>query len=180
MSRQSSKRIYSNVCPNQLYIKLLYNARKHDTERKFVNEVSDFKNLVSDPRFTEFYRINDNAVIIRLASQKIQLKHPMHLGWYVLEVSKLNMYGIFYSTFKDQIFKDNVKLQYMDTDSFLLNLDGVDVYKDIKEGKLKDCMDLSNFPFKHEFCDNTRKVQPGLLSSVWHQNVIVSCSIMGR
>ena len=54
------------------------------------------------------------------------------------------MYDKFYNEFKDQ-FNDQAKLQYMDTDSFLLNFEGVDVYKEMEEGKLKDWMALSNF-----------------------------------
>ena len=85
---------------NSIYGKLLYNARKHDTETKFVNKISDFKKLVSDPRFRECYRINDDAVIIKLASKTIELKYPMHIGWFVLELSKLHMYNLFYNVLK--------------------------------------------------------------------------------
>ena len=45
----------------------------------------------------------------------------------------------------------------MDTYSFLLNLEGVDVYKEMKEAKHKDFMDLCNFPVNHELYDNIRK-----------------------
>ena len=53
----------------------------------------------------------------------------------------------------------------MDTVSFLLNFEGVDVYKEIKEGKPKELMDLSNFLVDHELHDNTRKGELGILKS---------------
>ena len=53
----------------------------------------------------------------------------------------------------------------MDTDSFLVNFDGVDVYKEVKEGKLRDQMNFSNFPVNHELYGITRKGELGLFKS---------------
>ena len=89
----------------------------------------------------------------------------MYIGWFVLELSNLYMYKLFYyNVFKKQ-FGENVKLQYMNTVSFLLNFKHVDVYKEMKEGKLAEYMDLINFPTTHPMCDDTKRNNLGLLKS---------------
>ena len=61
----------------------------------------------------------------------------------------------------------------MDTDSFLLNFEGVDVYKEMKTGLISQHMDFSNFPVDHELYDDTRKGQLGLLKSETAERPIV-------
>ena len=58
-----------------------------------------------------------------------------------------------------------MNLKYMDTESFLLNFEGVDVYKKMKTGLISQHMDFSNFPVDHELYDNTCKGQLGFLKS---------------
>ena len=62
-------------------------------------------------------------------------------------------------------FKDNVKLQYMGTDSSLLYFEAVYVYKELKEGLLSKYMGLSNFPDDYQQYSNQNEEELGLLKS---------------
>ena len=79
----------------------------------------------------------------------------MHIGWFVLELSKLHKYNLNYNVVKKQ-FEKKVRIQYMDTDSFLLNFEGEDVYKEMKTCLISEHVDFSNFPVDHELYDKTR------------------------
>ena len=58
------------------------------------------------------------------------MNKPIYLGLSILEISKLLMYEFWYDYLKPK-FGDNVKLCYMDTDSFIMNIKTEDFYKDI-------------------------------------------------
>ena len=53
-----------------------------------------------------------------------------YLGLSILEISKILMYEFWYDYMKPK-YSDNVKLCYMDTDSFIMNIKTEDFYKDI-------------------------------------------------
>ena len=46
---------------------------------------------------------------------------PIYLGSSILEISKILMYEFWYDYMKPK-YNDNVKLCYMDTDSFIVNI----------------------------------------------------------
>ena len=101
---------------------------------------------------------------MKLSSDKIELKYPLYIGWFVLELSKYHMYDLFYNVFKKH-YGDNVSLIYMDTDSFLLEFKNLDVYEEMAKEPLSDYMDTSNFPKKHPLFNEDNKGKLGLLKS---------------
>ena len=58
------------------------------------------------------------------------MNKPVYLGQAILDLSKTLMYEFYYDYLKP-MYKDNVKLCYMDTDSFILHIQTEDFYKDI-------------------------------------------------
>ena len=54
---------------------------------------------------------------------------PIYLGLSILEISKLLMYEFCYNYMKLK-YGNDVKLCYMDTDSFIMNIKTEDFYKD--------------------------------------------------
>ena len=58
------------------------------------------------------------------------MNKPIYLGLSILEISKLLMYE-FWCDYMKSKYGDNVKLCYMDTDSFIINIKTEDFYKDI-------------------------------------------------
>ena len=61
---------------------------------------------------------------------KVKMNKPVYLCLSILEVSKTLMYEFWYDYIKPK-YDDNVKLCYMDTDSFKMHIKTEDFYKDI-------------------------------------------------
>ena len=58
------------------------------------------------------------------------MNKPIYLGLSILEISKILMYEFWYDYMKPK-YNDIVRLCYMDTDSFIMNIKINDFYKDI-------------------------------------------------
>ena len=74
---------------------------------------------------------------------KVKMNKPIYLGLSILEISKLLMYEFWYDYMKPK-YDDNIKLCYMDTDSFIMNIKTEDFYKDIANDFEKR-FDTSNY-----------------------------------
>ena len=61
---------------------------------------------------------------------KVKVNKPVYLEFSILEISKTLMYKFWYDFIKSK-YGDNVKLCYMDTDSFIMHIKTEDFYKDI-------------------------------------------------
>ena len=61
---------------------------------------------------------------------KVKMNKPIYLGLSILDISKILMYEFWYDYMKPK-YNDNVKLCYMDKDSFVMNIKTNDFYKDI-------------------------------------------------
>ena len=74
---------------------------------------------------------------------KVKMNKPIYLGLSILEISKLLMYEFWYDYMKSK-YGNNVKLCYMDTDSFMMDIKTEDFYKDIANDVEKS-FDTSNY-----------------------------------
>ena len=61
---------------------------------------------------------------------KVKMNKPIYLGLSILDIGKILMYEFWYKYMKPK-YGNNVKLCYMDTDSFIINIKTKDCYKDI-------------------------------------------------
>ena len=61
---------------------------------------------------------------------QVKVNKPVYLEFSILEISKTLMYKFWYDYIKSK-YGDNVKLCYMDTDSFIMHIKTEDFYKDI-------------------------------------------------
>ena len=73
---------------------------------------------------------------------KVKMNKPIYLGLSILEISKIIMYGFWYDYMKPK-YNDNVKLCYMDTDSFIMNIKTNGFYEDIASD-VENRFDTSN------------------------------------
>ena len=71
------------------------------------------------------------------------MNKPIYLGLSILEISKILMYEFWYDYMKPK-YGDNIKLCYMDTDSFIIYIKTEDFYKDIADDVEKR-FDTSNY-----------------------------------
>ena len=57
---------------------------------------------------------------------------PIYLGMSILDLSKVHMYSFYYDVFKEK-YKENIRLIYTDTDSYVIQTFTEDIYNDGKE-----------------------------------------------
>ena len=74
---------------------------------------------------------------------KVKMNKPVYLGIPILYMSKTLMYKFCYDYLKPK-YKNNVKLCYMDTDSFVVHIKTQDFYKDISND-VEKWFDTSNY-----------------------------------
>ena len=98
----------------------------------------------------------DEFIVYKFKKSKITFKKPIYLGFTILELSKLLMYEFYYEKLK-MYFNNNIKLNYMDTDSFVLTIQTNDLEKDLEH--FKDDFDFSDLPKEHKlYSDKNKKV----------------------
>ena len=118
------------------------NVRKHRAI-KLVTTDTGRSELVSEPNCNTMNCISENLSVIKMKRTKVKMIKPIYLGLSVLEISKLLMYEFWHDYMKPK-YGDNVKLCYMDTDSFIMNIKTEDFYKDIANDVEKR-FDTSNY-----------------------------------
>ena len=74
---------------------------------------------------------------------KVKMNKPVYLGLSILEISKTFMNEFWYDYMKPK-YGDDVKLCYMDTDSFIMHIKTEDFYKDFANDVEKS-FDTSNY-----------------------------------
>ena len=79
---------------------------------------------------------------------KVKMNKPIYLGLSILEISKILMYEFWYDYMKPK-YNDNIKLCYMDTDGFVMNI--------------KTIFDTSNYEVNRPLPTGTNKKVIGLM-----------------
>ena len=77
---------------------------------------------------------------------KVKMNKPIYLGLSILEISQILMYEYWYD-YMEPNYDNNVKLCYMDTDSFIMDIKTNDFYKDIAND-VENRFDTSNYEVK--------------------------------
>ena len=149
---------------NALYGKTLYNARKNNMSTTLVRSKKRFEEVMQNPLLHSCFPIAQDMLIMRFKKSEIKLNHPMYMGWFILENSKWFMYKYFYQTLKATYGAD-ISLLYMDTDSFMLKLDGREIFDEFAKEPLRHSIDRSNFPRDEELFDDSFKGKLGYWKS---------------
>ena len=88
--------------------------------------------------------------LYKFDKEKTVFDKSIYLGFSVLELSKLLMYEFYYHKLQSY-YNKNVKLHYMDTDSFILSIKTGDLTKDLEY--FKNDFDFSELDENHELYD---------------------------
>ena len=78
-----------------------------------------------------------------MKKRELHMNKPIYLGQVILDISNTLMYGFWYEYIKPK-YGENVKLCYMDTDSFVMKIKIDDFFKNISNDVDK-WFDTSNF-----------------------------------
>ena len=116
---------------NSFFGKTMENVRK-DRNTKLVTTDKRRNQLVSEPNYHAIKGFSKNLVAIEMRKTKVKINKPVCLGLSILEISKTLMYEFWYDYIKP-MYQDNVKLCYMDTNSFIINIKTEDFYEDIAD-----------------------------------------------
>ena len=128
---------------NLVFGKTMENIRKHRDIKLLTTDKKRSK-LVSEPNYHTINLISEYLSIIEMKKKtKIKMNKPIYLRLSILEISKILMYEFWYDYMKPK-YNDNVKLCYMDTDSFGMYIKTNDFYKDISND-VERKFDTSNY-----------------------------------
>ena len=119
-----------------VYGKTMENVRKYQDVKlmKCNNERDEkaFLNKVRKPSFKYARQLGDTLVGAHMGKASVTLNKPIIVGTSVLGLSKLHMYRFWYGYVKER-YGDKAQLGYMDTDSFIFQVETEDIYKDMAE-----------------------------------------------
>ena len=136
------------------------NVRKH-RDIKLVTTDKRRNQLVSEPNYHTKKWFSENPLAIEIKKTKVKMNKPVYLSLFILEISKTLMFEFFYGYIKPK-YADNVKLYYMDTDSFKLHIKAEDFYKDIADDVEKR-FDTSNYEANRPLPTGKNKKVVGLM-----------------
>ena len=105
---------------NAVFGKTMENVRKHK-DIKLVATDKRRNQLMSEPNYHKTKWISEKLLAIEMKKTKVKMNKPIYLGLSILEISKTLMYKFWYDYMTPK-YGDNVKLCYMDTDSFIMHI----------------------------------------------------------
>ena len=126
---------------NAVFGKTMENARRH----RDIKLVTDKRRnqLVAEPNYHTTKWFSENLLATEMKKTKVKMNKPIYFGLSKLKVSKTLMYE-FWRDYMKPKYRDNVKLCYMDTDSFIMYIKTEDFYEDIANDVEKR-FDTSNY-----------------------------------
>ena len=127
---------------NAVFGKTMENIRKH-RNIKLVTTDKKRNKLVSEPNYHTMNYISKDLSITEMNKTKIKMNKPIYLGLSILDTSKILMYA-FWNDYIKPKYGNRIKLCYMDTDSFIMNIKTNNFYKDIASDVEKR-FDTSNY-----------------------------------
>ena len=145
---------------NSLFGKTMENIREH-RDIKLVTTDKKRSKLVSEPNYLTINLISEDLSIIEMKKTKVKMNKPIYLGLSILEISKILMYE-FWCDYMKPKYINNVKLCYMDTDSFIMNIKTNDFYEDIASD-VKNRLDTSNYEVNRPLLMGKNKKVIGLM-----------------
>ena len=145
---------------NAVFRKTVESVRKH-RDIKLVTTDKRRNQLVSEPNYHTTKWFSEKLLAIEMKMTKVKMNEPVYLGLPVLEISKTLMYE-FWCDYMKPKYGHNVKLCYMDTDSFIMHIKTEDFYKDIANDAEK-IFDTSNYEINRPLPTGKNKKVTGLM-----------------
>ena len=120
LARNDFEKDLFKLMNNSLFGKTMENIRKN-RDIKLVTTDKKRSKLVSEPNYHTINLISEDLSIIEMKKTKVKMNKPIYLGLSILEISKILLYEFWYDYMKPK-YNDNVRLCYMDTDSFVMHI----------------------------------------------------------
>ena len=159
LARNDFEKDLFKLMNNSVFGKTMENIRKH-RDIKLVTTDKKRSKLVSEPNYHTINLISEDLSITEMKKTKVKMNKPIYLGLSILEVSKILMYEFWYDYMKPKY--NDVRLCYMNTDSFIINIKTNDFDKDISDD-VDNRFDTSNYELKRPLPIGKNKKAIGLM-----------------
>ena len=154
---------------NAVFGKTMENIGKH-RNIKLVTTDKKINKLVSEPNYHTMNYSSEDLSIIETNKTRVKMNKPIYLGLSILDISKILIYEFWYDFMKPK-YGNDVKLCYMDTDSFVMNIKTNDFYKDIANDV--ECkFDTSNYEVNRPLPIGKNKKVIGLMKDEFGGKII--------
>ena len=127
---------------NAVFGKTMENVRNRRDVKLVVTEERR-KKLILEPNYSSCKQFSENLMAIEMRKTEVLMDKPIAVGQAILDISKTLMHEFWYDYLKP-MYQDNVKLCYMDTASFILQVQTESFYKDIGYD-VDEWFDTSNY-----------------------------------
>ena len=117
--------------------------------------------------------LGDGVYLFELQQLKVYLSRPIFIGVCCLDFAKHFMTGYHYDKIVPYFGRDNVFLQYIDTDSFVWLIFTNDLYHDLLE--FKDDFDFSSYSSDHPLYNTVNKSVRGKWKDEKSGHIIEEC-----
>ena len=133
---------FFKLMTNSVFGKTMENVRNH-RDIKLVTTDKRRSILAPEPNYHSTKYISKDLLVMEMKKTEVRMNKPIYLGQAILDISKTLMYEFWYDYINPK-YGDNVRLCYMDTDSFVMDIKTDDFYKDISNDVDK-WFDTSNY-----------------------------------
>ena len=136
------------------------------------NEKDDYREIIkhqSKLTFNGIHKSYENCDSYTHKQNEVLMNKPIYLGFTVLELSKLHMYETYYDKLQPYFGLENIKLHYMDCDSFVLSIETQNIINNLRN--LEDLFDFSNLNKNHELFSNKNKKVVGKFKIETPENI---------
>ena len=114
---------------NSVFGKTMENIRNRK-EMKLVTSEQKYRKYVMKPNFKDGHPFSKHLFAVEMEKTETTMNKPVYLRQPVLHLSKTLMYEFHYNYMRPK-YSRTIKLRYMDTDSFVYEIETEDFYRDI-------------------------------------------------
>lgn len=155
-STTSFKKDFFKLMNNAVFGKTMENLRNR-VDVQLVNTTKKAEKLVASPAYHAFTFFDEGLVAIQRKIKTLTLNRPIHVGFAILELSKILMYRFHYQTILRK-YGSHAKLLFTDTDSLTYEITTPTLQQDLQE--LSSHFDFSEYPASHSLhnVQNKKKI----------------------
>ena len=144
---------------NAIFGKSMENVLNRSNIKLINNNPEKLLKLIKQPNFQNSYQISNRLALVESKTIKTVFNKPIYMGAVILETIKLHMYEFWYDHLKQKC-NDKIELIYADTDSFVIEVETDDIYKDILQDN--HLYDFSDYQKDHPNYSLTNKKLYGI------------------
>ena len=155
---------------NAIFGKSMENVLNRSNIKLINNDLEKLLKLIKQSNFQNAYQISNRLCLVESKPVKTVFNKPIFMGAVILETSKLHMYQFWYDHLKVK-YGDKIKLIYTDTDSFVIEVETDDIYKDMFE----NIYDFSEYPTDHPNYNIDNKKVLGKFKDELNGKIMTEC-----